>query len=463
MNLSLSDLALLPGAKLSSRAPLSGASRLSGVSTDSRAVSKGGVFVALRGEKFDGHAFVPDVVEAGAAAVVVDRSSDVPASVARRASVVRVPDTAKALGDLALIYRMKFDIPIIAVGGSNGKTTTKEMIASVLAKKYSVLATEGNFNNHLGVPQMLLRLRPKHEVAVLELGTNHFGELQYLCSVAIPTHGVVTNIGREHLEFFRTIEGVAEEETELFRFMQASSGTAFVNLDDPYLAKSAAGLEGAVTFGMKDAASMVRAIDVSLDRSGCASFECRETLGSKKPRAFHVTLGASGMHNVSNALSAIAVGAAFGVPVRSIQSALHEFRSASKRMEVSVTPSGVTVLNDTYNANPDSVSAALDTLMALKTASRKLVVLGDMFELGRSAEEEHRMIGRAIGTLAPDFLVTVGPLARLIGRESRLNQAHHFETKEEALDFLRSVITPGDAVLVKGSRGMRMEEVASGL
>jgi UDP-N-acetylmuramoyl-tripeptide--D-alanyl-D-alanine ligase len=458
MKLSAQDLELIPGCQLSGL-KLARTSRFTGVSTDSRSIKRGNVFFALRGEKFDGHAFVLSAAQAGASAVVVDRNFAIPGALKKLTAVAVVPDTTKAFGDLALLYRMKFDIPVIAVGGSNGKTTTKEMISAVLRKTYTVLSTEGNLNNHIGVPQMLFRLSPSHEIAVLELGTNHFGELQYLCSIALPTHAVVTNIGREHLEFFGSISGVAEEETELFRFMSATSGRSFVNGDDPYLVKAATALDDVVTFGCA-AGAQVRADRCEVDAAGRASFDC--ALGrSKKPRRFQ--LGAAGIHNVSNALAAIAVGSSFGVVPGVIAQALNGFTSASKRMEIFRSAHGVTILNDTYNANPDSMQAALQTLMSMKSDGKKIAVLGGMFELGERAEEEHRSIGRVVRALKPDLLVTVGPLASHIHASARMKHSRRCETKEEALDVLRSVLTPGDTVLVKGSRGMAMENIVAQL
>lgn len=461
MNLSIADLELIPGARVVGNRAHHGRARFTGVSTDSRSVAKGNVFIALRGETFDGHTFIADAIRSGVSAVVVDADYEIPAGVRRSdCTIVIVPETTKALGDLALLYRLKFDIPVIAVGGSNGKTTTKEMIAAVLREKFSVLSTEGNLNNHIGVPQMLLRLRPDVEAMVLEVGTNHFGELQYLCSMALPTHAVVTNIGREHLEFFGTLEGVADEETELFRYMERSEGRAFVNADDRYLKKAAAVLPAAVTYG-RSAGVDIRAEHIELDENACASFDC--ALGAKKTvRRFR--LGAAGAHNVSNALAAIAVGSSFGISASAISRALAKFISASKRMEIiRRQTTGVTILNDTYNANPDSVDAALQTLASMNVRGKKIVVLGDMFELGARAAEEHQSVGRAVRKAKPSLLVTVGALSRAIHEAARLKGAIHCETKDEAIDVLKRLIGPGDAVLVKGSRGMKMELIVAQL
>ncbi len=457
MNLSIKDVELLPGAALVQPGAHRG-KRLTGVSTDSRTVAPGNVFFALRGDTFDGHNFAVHAAGAGASAIVVDADYDAAALKKTKAAVVVVPDTTKALGTLAWLYRLKFDIPVVAVGGSNGKTTTKDMIAAVLRQKYTVLSTEGNLNNHIGVPQMLFRLKPSHEIAVLELGTNHFGELQYLCSIALPTHAVITNIGREHLEFFRDLRGVAKEETELYRFMDGSFGAAFVNADDPALVKASAGLAKKLLYGTARGAD-IRADNVSVTDDGRPSFDCSVR---RLSRPYRFSLGASGMHNVSNALAAIAVGTSFGVPLRSAGMALAGFTSASKRMEI-VIRNGMTILNDTYNANPDSMRAALETLMSMKSAGRKIAVLGDMKELGAASEREHAAIGRAVRSLKPDVLLTYGVLARHIGASARLAESYHCATREEAIGRLKSIAASGDTVLVKGSRSMAMETIVAQL
>lgn len=457
MNLSILDFQLLAGAEIV-QSGVWGTKRLTGVSTDSRTCGHGDIFFALRGDTFDGHDFAVHAAEAGVAVVVVDAVYDTLALKEKPVAVVVVPDTTKAFGHLALIYRMKFDIPVIAVGGSNGKTTTKEMIASVLRQKFTVLATEGNLNNHIGVPKMLFRLKPSHTMAVLELGTNHFGELQYLCSIALPTHAVITNIGREHLEFFTDIEGVAQEETELFRFVHDSFGAAFVNADDPMLMNAAAGLKEKLFYGTSPEAA-IQAVNLTLTDDGRPMFDC---MIKQMHRQMRIVLGSSGMHNVSNALAAIAVGITFGVSVGAAGKALAEFTSASKRMEI-VRRNGLTILNDTYNANPDSMLAALVTLMSMKSTGKKIAVLGDMKELGSVSEREHMAIGVAVSRLKPDVLLTYGTLARHIATSACVAVSHHCATHEEAVGKLKLLTAHGDIVLVKGSRGMAMEIIVARL
>jgi len=377
-----------------------------------------------------------------------------PESAQRLASAVTVvPDTTTALGKLANIYRRKFSTPIVAVGGSNGKTTTKEMVSAVLRTTFDVLSTEGNLNNHIGVPQTLFRLTPKHDVAVIELGTNHFGELKYLCDIAEPTHALITNIGREHLEFFGDEEGVAKEETVLFKSV-AAKGFAFVNVDDSRLAKAGKKVRKSMKFGTVRTAD-VRAQHVRSNEFGQPAFEL-----AVKKKSSPVQLSVSGMHNVSNALAAAAVGMKFKVPEKKIISALEGYDGANKRMEV-IKRNNITILNDTYNANPDSVLAALKTLQSLKTGGKKIVVLADMLELGDKAEHEHAKIGLAVSDLEFEYLLTFGPLSRFTHEASKLAFAEHFETKEALIASLKNQIASGDAVLVKGSRGMKMEEVTA--
>ena len=453
MKLTLADIAKLPSVEIINAGALK-KKPITGVSSDSRTITPGNLFVALRGEKFDGHHFVADVAGKGAIALLVDTAwKEEHGGLASTLglTVAVVSDTTKAFGVLARIYRNKFRIPILAVGGSNGKTTTKEMISAVLRTRFNVLSTEGNLNNHIGVPQMIFRLTPKHDVAVLEFGTNHFGELEILCGIAAPTHALITNIGREHLEFFKDEAGVAKEETTLFRALKAG-GVAFVNADDERLAKAGKRVKRSVSYGMGKKAQ-VRGTNVRINENGCAEFD----LVVKKITT-PVRLSVAGPHNATNALAAAAVGVKFKVPVKKIVSALEGSSAVSKRMEV-ITRNGITILNDTYNANPDSVIAALGTLRSMTVPGKKIVVLADMLELGTGSEHEHAKIGLAVSDMEFEYLLTFGPLTRFTHEASKLPFAEHFDTKADLIRALRAQVAPGDAVLVKGSRGMRMEEV----
>jgi UDP-N-acetylmuramoyl-tripeptide--D-alanyl-D-alanine ligase len=430
---------------------------------DSRKVADGAVFIALPGERTDGHRFVGEVFAAGASWVVVSRQW-----YTEKGAEFTLPthrflvcdDPVVAFQQLAASYRERFDIPFVAVGGSNGKTTTKEMVAAVLSTGYNVLVTQGNYNNHLGVPLTLLQLRSDTEMAVIEMGINHPGEMEFLCSIANPTHGLLTNIGHEHLEFFGTLDGVAEAETALYRFLDANGGTAFVNLDDHRLAEAGASLARKLCYGAAPGTGRDWwAEDVCLDRLGRISF----TLGSagcRQPVAMHFV----GRHNVTNAMAAATVGAHFGLTPEAVARGLGSLKPAKgwKRMEL-FEEGGIVVLNDTYNANPDSVRHALDTLACISGVGRRIAVLGDMLELGDNSGFEHESIGRYIRQLPVDACVTFGDAARSCCREAGDRCLGHFGKMEELETFLSEYVRSGDAVLFKGSRGMRLELAAEAL
>ena len=453
MKLTLKDLDRLTLVESRHRELLKGKT-ISGVSTDSRKISAGAIFIALKGENFDGHQFVEDTFREGAIAAIVDESF----AGASDKSLFVVKDTTRALGELARIYRMKFDIPILAIGGSNGKTTTKDMTTAVLSTSFNVLGTDGNLNNHIGVPQTLLRLEKKHQMAVIEIGTNHPGEIEYLCGILLPTYGLVTNIGHEHLEFFKSIEGVAEEEGALFRFLKGNrKSLAFVNVDDPRIRLKARGVRRRVTYGLR-----TKRVDVwghvgSVDESGCVTFEY---MGKKPVKSGAVRLRIPGEHNAMNALAAAAVGLEFKVPPKRIQKALESFHPTVKRMEL-LQYGGVSIYNDTYNANPDSMVAALRTLASAKVSGKRIAVLGDMRELGDQGKEEHKRVGREAAQLGIDYLLTFGELARSIHESARMQGALHYDQKNMLAEYLAELVSPGDAVLVKGSRGMKMEDIVT--
>jgi UDP-N-acetylmuramoyl-tripeptide--D-alanyl-D-alanine ligase len=412
------------------------------------------LYVALRGEKFDGHRFIADVLARGAAGVVVDvqGAKDVPPE----AVSLVVEDTYAALRQLAAIYRQKFTGPVIAVGGSNGKTKTKDMIARVLETAKNVLSTEGNNNNHIGVPQTIFRLTQEHDVAVVEVGTNHPGEVAVLRDVLRPTHVLITNVGREHLEFFGTVEGVAAEETTLW--VKAPGGNepiAFVNTDDALLAHAVRGRKKCVRYGTRMRTADVRASRIQLTPEGGVRFSLAGK-GITKP--VDVRLSVPGEHTAVNALAAAAVGLALRVPVKRIVAALDAFTASSKRMEV-VHANGVAILNDTYNANPDSTMAALRTLVAYPSDGKRIAVLADMLELGAASEAEHEKIGQAVSSMHIDHLLTYGRLGGRIARAAAMPTAVHYDQKNILAEYLLELLTPGDVVLVKGSRGMRMEDV----
>ena len=455
MKLTASDLAQVTHSVFRNRAGLEG-KPITGVSTDSRKVRPGDLFVAIKGEQFDGGAFLRDAFGRGAVAAIVTEASAAPGT--EDWPLLLVGDTLRALGELALLYRRKFTIPVLAIAGSNGKTTTKEMTAKVLGMRYRVLSTEGNLNNHIGVPQTLFRLEKRHEIAVVEAGTNHPGELAYLCSILEPTHGLITGIGREHLEFFRTLRGVAKEEGALFDHLAGRQGSmAVVNADERRLTARARRVRRRFTYGMTARGVDVRGTVLRVDDRGCASLRCLRRNGT---RGITVQLGIPGLHHASNALAAAAVGYLFGVSSQKIRQALEDFRPVGKRMEVKDLD-GVTVFDDSYNANPDSTIAALRTLAAAHVAGKRVAVLGDMLELGAAAAREHARVGREASRLRIDYLLTFGSASKNTHEAAGKSFAVHYDQKNILAEYLAELVAPGDAILVKGSRGMKMEDIVT--
>ncbi len=438
--------------------------RAKSVTTDSRNVSAGQVFFALRGEKFDGHTFVADAVRKGVSCAVVDRKwMHRNRKLAGKLPLVAVDDTTAALGDLARIYRRKFDFPVIAVGGSNGKTTTKEMIARVLGRNLKVARTQGNYNNQVGVPLTIFGFRKSHDIAVVEIGTNHFGEIERLCGILEPNAGLITNIGSEHLEFFRNVNGVRKEEGRLFEFLQRNRGLAFANIDDDNLAGLSKNMSLKFSYGFGNKSHRdLKARLFGFDRRGCALFEM-----SYAGKTELVHLKVPGLHNAINALAAAAVGFHYGLDGAVIKKALDSYSSYEKRMQI-VKAGRVTILNDTYNSNPDSAIEALRWLSMVRTNGKRIAVLADMLELGDSSVREHRRVGKAAAGEGIDFLLTFGKMAREIAASAKSMpggrpETQSFRSKEELSGRLSAIVSPGDVVLIKGSRGMRMEEIVTAL
>lgn len=432
--------------------------KITGVSTDSRKVKKGEIFFAIKGEKFDGHDFVSSAFKRGAVACIVNSTwFENNAREFKGKILIAVEDTIKALGKLANVYRKDFSIPIIAIAGSNGKTTTKEMIATVLSQKYKVLKSEGNLNNQIGVPLTLFNLRKAHQIGVIEFGTNHFGEIRYLCEIAEPDHGLITNIGREHIEFFGDVEGVAKEEGSLFEYLYERDGFAFINIDDVYLKSwSEKFKHRKLTFGFSEKADVKGKI---IEIDDFARFKFKVVFNGKEQ---DLKMKIPGEHLVVSALASFAVGLKFGVSPSQIKRALENYKPFSKRMEVTKVK-GITIINDTYNANPDSMIASLKTLSQIKCSGKKIAVLGDMLELGEYSKEAHEEISRKVADLGIDYLFTFGSEMRhafeSISNSNLIRGSMHFDNKDLLVYHLFEIVEKGDVVLVKGSRGMKMEEV----
>jgi UDP-N-acetylmuramoyl-tripeptide--D-alanyl-D-alanine ligase len=317
------------------------------------------------------------------------------------------------------------------------------------------LKTEGNLNNQVGVPLTLLRMTRRHQVAVIEHGTNHPGELETLMKISEPTHAVITSIGREHLEFFSSLDGVAKEEGTVFRY----SRFGFINADEPKIVRQAKKLAHSMRYGFKGPRVHVRGKITGINEKGCARMQIRS---QKFSTPLEISLNVPGAHNASNALAAAAVGIQSGIAKKNIVRALESFSASSKRMEI-VSIRSVTILNDTYNANPDSVLAALSTLASISVPGKKIVVLGDMLELGEQSDHEHAKIGLEVADRGFEYLLTFGPHSRCIFEASKLGFAQHFDDKTALMKTLYATLSPGDAVLIKGSRGMKMEEVVHGV
>ena len=468
MKLARKMLKSLPGAALlhESLYPRGGARA---VSTDSRSVKPGDLYAALKGERFDGHDFVGHALKAGASVAMV--SAEWGAEHAEEPAfsgfpLLLVPDTLRGLGALAAAYRMQFEIPIVAIAGSTGKTTVKELTAAVLGTRYNVLKTEGNLNNQIGVPLTLLRLEKSHEAAVIELGTNHFGEIAGLVEMVNPTHGVITNVGRAHLEFFGSLEGVAIAKGELLEGM-STRARAFLNADDPYLRKVGHGFRKVVWFGIVSRTADVRGKILRRGTDGTVTIRItRRSKGASRP--IDIPLRVPGEHNAMNSLAAAAVGFSLRIPARAIKEALASYAPPLNaavrpgRMEV-IPVGGVRVINDTYNANPDSMRAALRTLAAMECTGKKIVVLADMFELGPSSGHEHATLGLFLSELGFEYILTTGPQMHVANESSKALFARHFDSRIELSEGLNSLAGSGDIVLVKGSRGMKMEEVVASL
>ena len=455
MTLRIADILQIP--LLEARNLGSSDAAVHAVVTDSRAAGAGDVFVAFRGERVDAHDFIADVCARGVLCCMVEqRWVRRNAAVAAGLPLVVVRDSMLAYGAIAAGYRAKFDIPVLAITGSNGKTSTKEMVAAVLRTKFRVLATEGNLNNHIGLPATLLRLTDDHQVVVTEMGTNQPGDIAFLCDIARPTHGMITNIGRAHIEKLLSREGIAEEKRVLFSSLSAD-GTSIVNIDEPLLRTGLPRRQRRITYGTRSG-SDVRIAAVVLDSAGRAQVRIEAPSFVRQPVSLQ--LQALGRHAAYNAAAALAAGFAFGCGVRAMKAALESVVSYDKRLQISEAR-GITVINDTYNANPDSVLAALDLLQQLHVDGARCVVLGDMLELGKAARAEHEALGAAIAAAGIPYVLTFGRHARAISRAASgvARVAMHFGEKSELIAAADALLEAGDAVLVKGSRGMRMEEV----
>ena len=424
-----------------------------GVSTDSRSCTSGDLFFAIRGERFDGHHFVDAVLDQGAGGAVVDREWAQNTNLSNKPLFV-VSNALEAYQDIARAHRMKFDIPVIALTGSSGKTTTKEMIFAVLSQRYKVHRSVKSFNNHIGVPATLFGLTGEHEILVAELGTNHFGELERLSSLVQPTVCLLLNIGYAHLEAFGDLHGVLQAKLEIFSGCQ-KGGVAVYSADDPMIDKRLIPLERKISFGTH-ADATVKGTVLGCDEQARYRFQVEDQT---------IQLQVPGRHNVDNALAAVAIGKQFSLSGAEIKRGLESFHPVGKRLHVERIGS-LLVIDDSYNANPSSCSAALETFSDMKSApaARRIAVLGDMLELGEVSAAEHAKLAFVVRQKPVDAVFCYGrEMSHLAKKAAELGMknVYYYMDKKDLASDLFAFCRAGDLLLIKGSRGMQMESILS--
>lgn len=453
IRLKLSEIIEATGGKL-----LSGDSSITvaEISTNSRKISNDCLFLALKGERFDGNDFIADAFENGAVAVLTDRD---PGNIPGK-SLVKVGDTLKALHDIASYIRDRFAIPFIGITGSVGKTSTKEMIACALGAKYNVLKNEGNYNNEIGVPLTIFRLEPGHEAAVIEMGMSGFGEIRALTRIVRPQVGIITNIGMSHIEKLGSRQDILRAKLELLEGLQPD-GLLILNGDDVLLS----GVKGlldvrTVSYGLEESADYQA---YNIRSRGEKGIDFNIVLDGKE-HTVHVP--APGVHNVYNALAALAAGRELHIPAETLIGGIAGYSPGNMRLNI-IKSSGLTIINDAYNASPQSVKTAIDVLNEIE-ANRRIAVLGDMLELGSWSTDAHKETGEYAAGSSTDLIITVGEAAAHIADgaiEAGFPRSGIavLANNDEAVRYLRNIIRQGDAILVKGSRGMMMEEIVDSL
>ncbi len=424
---------------------------VSRISTDSRTLQPGDLFIPLRGENFDGHRFVEKAAERGAASAVVERNWT--GKMPKHFPLIRVADTLVAYQQIAAQYRQSLTLKVIAITGSNGKTSTKDFVAAALGHRFRVTKTEGNFNNHVGLPRTILEATSRDEIAVWEIGMNHPGEIAALAKIAAPDVGIITNVGVAHIEFMGSREAIALEKGALAEAI-GPDGTLILNADDSFSAAIAKRTRAKIVFAGTEEGS-VRATDLRQSASG-SEFTILE--GAHRCRA---QLPVPGLHMIQNALLAVAAGRVLGLSIEDCAAGLASAPLTKARLQIK-NIRGVQFIDDSYNANPESMRAALATLAELETEGRRIAVLGEMAELGNECERGHREVGEAAATLKIDELIAIGKTAGIIAeaaREAGLEKSRTVASAEEAAEILAEEASPNDLVLIKGSRAARTERV----
>lgn len=433
---------------------ITSASIFGGVTTDTRKVEEGMLFVALKGEKFDGHDFIAEAAKKGAIGAIVNKDYDVSRLEDVEIDILAVNDTLKAYQDLAKLWRSKFSIPVIGITGSNGKTTTKDLTAAVLSGKWNVLKTQANFNNEIGLPMTLLQLNKSYDVAVVEMGMRGLGQIKLLTDIAKPTIGVITNVGETHMELLGSIENIAKAKSEMAQAIEID-GKVVLNADDEHVAKMHEVTKARpIYFGINHAAD-VKAFNVKTAGEGKTEFDA--FIGENMA---HFTLNMLGIHNVYNCLAALAVGYACGLTIEEMQKGLASFKPTAMRFEYKKV-GDFNVINDAYNASPMSTKAALSNL-AKVTDGRKILVMGDMFELGSVEVKAHEDIAVQAKEAGVSIIVTRGTLTQNTARKAReigIPEVYECANHEEAVATLKKVLQKDDTVLFKGSHGMHMEKI----
>lgn len=416
------------------------------VCTDTRALAKDSIFFALKGENFNGNQFAEQALESGCAYAVIDEEQ-----YKKDDRFLLVPDVLKALQQLAAYHRKQLNIPVIGITGTNGKTTTKELINIVLARAYNTYATKGNHNNHIGVPITILSITKEHQLAVVEMGANHIGEIKELCDIAQPTHGIITNIGKAHLEGFGGPQGVIKAKNELYQYIQGSSGTLFVNLDNNLLRDLSASAKRH-TYGTSPDADI---IGEYITADPFVQFRWKSSIDPNPvnvEETIHTQL--VGKYNFENLLAAACIGNYFEVSASEIKAALESYVPSNNRSQV-IKKGSNTILLDAYNANPTSMAAALDNFSELP-AEKKMLVLGDMLELGNDSAKEHQHI---VNLLKEKKLTNVVLVGDHFSKVNNTIGAKNFLTVDEAMSWIKEQKLENTTILIKGSRGIRLEKI----